>query len=223
MFETLKGKTINFLGDSITQGVGVYSADDIYLNVMKRNYDIGLCRNYGISGTRIARQQKPSAIAAYDKYYASRVDNMEEADIIVVFGGTNDFGHGDAPFGKMGDTTPDTFYGAMDNLIKVLKNRFGDSKLLFMTPIHRLNDSSNQGEGGKPSGSPCLIQYANAMLEVCEHYSIPCLDMLKAWDCDASSTDIRAKYLPDGLHPNAEGNKIIADILGKWMLSLEKI
>ncbi len=35
-----------------------------------------------------------------------------DADIIIVFGGTNDFGNGDAPFGEMSDRTPYTFYGA---------------------------------------------------------------------------------------------------------------
>lgn len=37
-----------------------------------------------------------------------------DADIIIVFGGTNDFGNGDAPFGEMSDRTPYTFYGRIN-------------------------------------------------------------------------------------------------------------
>ena len=49
----------------------------------------------------------------------SRVDDMiPDADIVVVFGGTNDFGHGDIPFGTLGDNTKYTFYGGLDYLIK---------------------------------------------------------------------------------------------------------
>ena len=52
----LKNKKINFLGDSITQGVGTTEDKYIYLNVMKNECGLAAARNYGISGTRIARQ-----------------------------------------------------------------------------------------------------------------------------------------------------------------------
>ena len=51
----LKGKKINFLGDSITEGVGVSCAEHRYPDLIAA--DCGcIVRNYGISGTRIARQ-----------------------------------------------------------------------------------------------------------------------------------------------------------------------
>lgn len=34
-------------------------------------------------------------------------------DIVVVYGGVNDYAHGDAPIGTPEDTTPSTFYGAV--------------------------------------------------------------------------------------------------------------
>lgn len=48
----------------------------------------------------------------------------EDADIIGVFGGTNDFGHGDAPLGTFGDRTVYTFYGACHYLMNRLVERF---------------------------------------------------------------------------------------------------
>ena len=52
----LKNKTVLFLGDSITEGVGVSSADYNSVSVFQ-----GLCGanvvNYGIGGTRIAKQK----------------------------------------------------------------------------------------------------------------------------------------------------------------------
>ena len=44
----------------------------------------------------------------------------ERADAVVVFGGTNDFGHGDAPLGKPSDRDPSTFYGACHYLMNGL-------------------------------------------------------------------------------------------------------
>ena len=53
----LKGLKVNFLGDSITEGVGTSAPEHIYLNVLQRSCAFSLVRNYGISGTRIARQK----------------------------------------------------------------------------------------------------------------------------------------------------------------------
>lgn len=81
--------------------------------------------NYGIGGTRIARQSKQSAEERWDKDFCSRVSTMQnEADAVVVFGGTNDYGHGDAPTGSMNDRTPDTFYGALHTLYSSLIEKY---------------------------------------------------------------------------------------------------
>ena len=59
-------------------------------------------KNYGISGTRIAKQTHKSENERWDMDFLSRVDIMDEnADVIVVFGGTTDFGHGDSKIGNM--------------------------------------------------------------------------------------------------------------------------
>ena len=56
----LKGLKINFLGDSITEGVGVSSPDKIYHALLKEESGLKEARNYGISGTRYAVQKNPA-------------------------------------------------------------------------------------------------------------------------------------------------------------------
>ena len=103
----LKGTKINFLGDSITEGAGTSSPDRMFTMLIEREYG-AICQNYGIGGTRIARQKTPTE-EKWDRDFISRVPEMDnDADIVVVFGGTNDFGHGDAPLGTMNDRTPYT-------------------------------------------------------------------------------------------------------------------
>lgn len=63
-----------------------------------------------------------------------------DVDAVVVFGGTNDFGHGDAPFGEITDTEPDTFCGACDALISLLLNKYPSKPVVFLTPLHRLSE-----------------------------------------------------------------------------------
>ena len=121
LFMDLKGTKINFLGDSITEGAGTSCVEARFTTLMKEIAGVAEIRNYGIGGTRIARQQTVNN-EQYDKNdYCARFSAMDDdADVIVVFGGTNDYGHGDAPFGTFSDRTPDTFCGAVHCLFRGL-------------------------------------------------------------------------------------------------------
>ena len=97
----IRNKKINFLGDSITEGHGCSSPEKCFASLIARDHG-AVCRNYGIGGTRIARQKQPSENPKHDLDFVGRYDKMDpDADIVAVFGGTNDFGHGDAPMGTM--------------------------------------------------------------------------------------------------------------------------
>ncbi|MBO5670795.1 MAG: SGNH/GDSL hydrolase family protein, partial [Clostridia bacterium] len=74
------------MGDSITHGTGSSDPSERgYVSVFARQTGVSVCRNYGISGTRIARQQKPSEKPSYDQDFCSRVTGMDaDADIVVV-------------------------------------------------------------------------------------------------------------------------------------------
>ena len=173
----IAGKTVAFLGDSITQGVGTSSIENRYTDVFARLTG-GVALNYGIGGTRIARQKTPSWNTVWDEDFISRVDEMDPcADVVVVFGGTNDFGHGDAPLGKFSDTTEYTFYGALHVLYKKLIEKYPAADIIVLTPLHRL--SENDTVNG--IGLPCepLKKYVEAIREVAEYYSLPVLDLYK--------------------------------------------
>lgn len=112
----LKGKTINFLGDSITEGVGVSDINNNrYDNRLKSLLGLKKVNNYGIGGTRIAHQYFPSEKPRYDLCFCGSAYNMDKgADVIVVYGGVNDYIHGDACFGKLKGKMPATFCGVVD-------------------------------------------------------------------------------------------------------------
>ena len=55
----LKGKKIAFLGDSITYGVGASCAETSYVGAFAKESGAQVF-NFGVSGTRIARQTTPS-------------------------------------------------------------------------------------------------------------------------------------------------------------------
>ena len=136
----IQNKKILFLGDSITEGYGPQDIENVYWKRLERNEGC-ISVGYGISGTRIARQQKPSADPREDMYFRSRVADMDkDADVVVIFGGTNDYGHGDAAMGCFDDRTDDTFYGALHNLYCDLIAKYPNAQLVVMTPLHRVGE-----------------------------------------------------------------------------------
>lgn len=214
----LAGKKINFLGDSITAGSGTKGKENIYLNVLKEKEHLAEARNYGIGGTRIARQ----STYLTDTYaaFCDRYNEMDDdADIVVVFGGTNDYGHGDAPIGTMTDRTPDTFYGACHILMEGLLNKYPTGTIVFMTPVQR---SASQ-ESPKTTYAKCdvaLIDYVNIIKEVAAYYSIPVLDLYSVASIHPALESNRKQFCPDGLHPNNAGHLIIESRLAGFLKSL---
>lgn len=215
----LKDKKINFLGDSITEGVGVSSPENMYVNVFGRISGAKV-KNYGISGTRIARQTKKSECESFDFNFLDRVDKMDsEADIIVVFGGTNDFGHGDSKIGTMESRDEYTFYGAMHSLCNKLINKYPESEIIFMTPLHRLSEDEPVNEIGiKREAS--LSGYADIIKEVAGFYGLPVLDLFNTSGLQPKTDIIKEKYMPDGLHPSDKGAQRIDERLYGFLKSL---
>ena len=213
----IAGKTVAFLGDSITEGVGASCVENRYTDVFARLTG-GVALNYGISATRIARQKVVTEDLC-DRDFNMRVEEIDaSADVVVVFGGTNDFGHGDAPIGKFTDNTVYTFYGALHVLYRQLLERFPEKDIIVLTPLHRLSENVTINERGIPCEP--LKKYVEAIREVAEYYSLPVLDLWKMSGMQPSVDVIREKYMPDGLHPSDLGAAKIADKLRDFLISL---
>jgi lysophospholipase L1-like esterase len=210
----IKNKKINFLGDSITEGVGVSAPEFKYVEVFARKFEPALVRNYGISGTRFARQYTPTVNnPRFDLDFCSRVAEMDDdADIVVVFGGTNDYGHGDAPMGTFDDRTPDTFYGACHTLMSSLIEKYPAATIVFMTPLHRSTENRANREP--------LSAFVSIIREVAQFYSLPVLDLYAAAGIQPQLSVHREMYAPDGLHPNNTGAEKIANRLGAFLNTL---
>ncbi len=216
----LKGKKIIFLGDSITEGCGTSSQERVYHGILKERYGLREIKNYGEGGTRVARQTEITSLVR-DRDFILRARDMDkDADVVVVFGGTNDYGHGQAALGSIDNLDMHTFYGALHTLIRNLINDYVDKQIVFMTPLHRHNE---YGQGTwKPDGveQRPLCDYVKAVKDVCEYYSVPVLDLYSCGELCGNTPVWYKEYMPDGLHPNDKGHEIIANKLGKFLENL---
>ena len=210
----LQGLKINFLGDSITEGHGCSSDAAKFTSLIAEKYG-AVTRCYGISGTRLARQTKPSENPRHDLDFPSRVAEMDpDADLIVVFGGTNDFGHGDAPFGDFSDRTADTFCGALHELYVSLLEKYTEAVIMVMTPLHRATESIPNMHG------KVLKDYVDMIRRAAEYYSLPVLDLYAISGIQPAVPVMKDKYMPDGLHPNDAGHVILTNKIAKFIESL---
>lgn len=221
----LKEKAIAFLGDSITEGVGVADLVNRYDNVLKRECGLRATYNYGISGTRLAHQIRPSEKPRFDLCFCGRAyDLSKDADIIVVYGGVNDYLHGDAPFGQFGDATPATFCGGVRFLMNLLKTEFADKTVVFMTPARLCYDGMT---GDKPANRPSkqedarpLLDYIAIIKKTAAELHIPALDLYENLGIDPVQPDQWEAYTADGLHFNDAGHAVIARRLKDFLQGL---
>ena len=210
----LRGKKIVFLGDSITQGAGATKKENVYLEVCAKKLGAKAV-NFGVGGTRIAPQITPSAEAFCDEYFLLRAKKMDkDADLVVVFGGTNDFGHGDAPFGRIGDKDPATFCGAYDALIEYLMATYGKEKLIIVYPLRRRNETATNGDGSKAEGSKPLAEYHDAEKAITEKCGLRSVDFWNDGDLNPNTPDGNENFA-DGLHPNDIGHRLLGEKLAE--------
>lgn len=215
----VKNKKVLFLGDSITEGSGVTSPEKCYVSVFEKISGANV-KNYGIGGTRIAKQRVRSQCPEHDRDFISRVDEMDsEADIVVVFGGTNDFGHGDSAIGEFNSRDEYTFYGAMHVLCTKLLNKYPRAEIIFITPLHRLSEDDKVNEIGIRNETD-LLGYVNIIKEVAGYYSLPVLDLFNTSGIQPKVDIIREIYMPDGLHPSDIGAEKLAIQIFNFLQSL---
>lgn len=187
---------INALGDSITYGDKLSDTALAFPNVVSARAGALVLNNYGWNGSCVAGPHPDRLI---DRYPFMERD----ANLILVLGGTNDYGGRNEQgtvIGKLGDMTPDTFYGSLNLMMCGLKQMYPDGDIVFMTPLRRAGYLRRNRNGYY------LNQYVFAIQDMASFWGIRVIDLFNEPELDFSS---KASYLVDGLHPNATGHALV--------------
>lgn len=221
----LEGKTINFLGDSITEGVGVLDPENNrYDRRLLHMVSLKQANNYGVGGTRLAHQRHPSANPRFDLCFCGRAYLMDpSADIIVVYGGVNDYLHGDAPIGREGDSTPATFHGGVEYLMTYLQSTY-PGPIVFAAPAKCYYDvyytEKSPRENKLPDAMP-LEGYVDIVEKAAARHGIPLLNLFRDLPYDPLLHPEQMKELTkEGLHFNDAGHAMLADTFYQFLRAL---
>ncbi|MBQ8611926.1 MAG: SGNH/GDSL hydrolase family protein, partial [Oscillospiraceae bacterium] len=217
------GRSAVFVGDSITAGT---NTAEKYYGYLEQELGLASVTGMGVGGSCI------SAASDYghsNQPLIDRYQSIPAADLVMVFMGTNDYGH-ETPLGTAADTQDGTFYGALNVIVPALVEKHTSGKLVFVTPLHRYGFGTSKllGTGftydnlANGAGAS-LADYVQALKEVCAKNGVSVIDLYNECSLDPSDEATRTAYMPDGLHLNAAGHAHIAGIMAEHIRSYQPV
>ena len=217
------GKKAVFLGDSITAGSWYNPMLKTWENMIENwTYWVSkLCgmtyKNYGIGGTHVSSAYNSGDGSKAEQAFTNRYSSMDDdADVVFVMGGTNDWlpAHTDtAPFGSILDNTDVSFCGAIRVLCEGLIKKYNGKQIFFLTPICNANQLS-----ANPTTGKTLQEYCDAIIEICNMYSIEVINTHVNAPLHFMIVENANKYCSqqDGsTHPNDLGQKLLGEYVAR--------
>lgn len=206
----LYGKTINVLSDSMS--TTNYAVPNWWQRICA-HYGCTV-NNYSLNGTTIAYNAERDP--QFGDNFATRYVNMtDDADAVIVMGGTNDY---QTPRGAWNDAVNTTFYGALNILCLGLLDKYAGKPIIFMTMPQNKTEYANNIldpltvlKNLPDTGTMSTQVRAEAMKRKCAQYSIPIVDIYN--ESGINGADTNQVYYYDNIHPSLIGQERIAEMI----------
>lgn len=200
------GKKIACLGDSITAAANLEKEENYlsyaYPSVLKEILGAEEVYNLGIGGSSIGRYWSDAFVERYAQI-------PEDTDIIIVMGGTNDgFCLSEKELGSLTQRKSRTFCGDLDELMRGLKEKYPDADIFFATPLPNILQDYLMRERTYLLPQKTM---ADVILTLSAVHDFPVIDLYNSNILDSHDADILTDYMPDGVHANKEGYRILAE------------
>lgn len=208
---------VGFLGDSITLGYALDNKEARFSTLICQKLGV-VEQNEGITGTLVAKAGLSDGAGTS---FVERIQLIKDADIAVIFGGTNDYFWSDMPLCAPEDDIKNTAYFdvALDKICRYMKTVKKSEKTLLVTPYkhcgtgnfeggENYRDSSEHETDAKNYNGLTLEDYVNKIIEIGKKHGIAVLDLYHTDEFDYKTMTI------DGCHPNEDGHKYLAEKIG---------
>ncbi len=198
--DPLSGKTLVFLGDSITAGNGgTLTPDGSGLNYTDfiSNYTSAKIVNLGIGGTPFDGSDNDDAIV--NRYE----DIPENADIIVLFGGINDLFAGAEHFGSLEDPQEGTYCGDIKKTFEQIAKRHPDADIYVVITY------PNKMEEYREYMDENWQDYADVQIELADEYDFHIINLYQEGFLDSSDSKVRNAFFKDDIHPDDLGSEVL--------------
>lgn len=211
------GKKIACLGDSITAAANLEGKENYpacsYPSVLREILGAEEVYNLGIGGSSIGRYWSDPFVERY-------LEIPADTDIIIVMGGTNDgFCLSEKELGTLTERKPWTFCGDLDELMRGLKENYPEAEIYFVTPLPNILQDYLMRERLYLRPQRDLV---NVVLRLAAEYDFHVIDLYNSNMLDSHDADIVADYVPDGVHANEAGYRILAQHIAAEILRQEE-
>ena len=175
--------------------------------------------NLGIGGSTVSRA---GSNAMVDRWR----DIPGDSDIVIVFGGSNDclfenkWDYGELEYEHR--MTEGTFCGDLDEMLGGIEYAYREHnedsyiKFLYINPPSTvLNDAVYAIDPGN------MLQqnaFAEAINEIAPAYSFEVIDFYNNNILNSHDKDVNEQFMPDGIHGNAEGYRIMAEHIASQII-----
>lgn len=203
----------NVIGDSITYGAYTGPNDDCPASVVEKQWCAVVSdllgfyslENYGSSGTSISRTSSVLPDRALSIRYSEMTD---DANLILVAGGTNDFGT-NVKIGTADDYDDVSFYGGLNVFCEGLKKKYPKAEVVFITPIYRTDEVKNENGNSLDEYRAIIKEVANKKFR------------FKVIDGNAAGFKEKAdSVLSDVAHPTPIGHKMLGNYVAKQLADI---
>lgn len=129
-----------------------------------------------------------------------------DPSVVTIFGGVNDYIQS-CTIGDISSTDTSNFYGALNDFVTTLNNKYTNAKKLFIIPLNMRAGVFSTNSNGTNSLGNTLQQYRDAIIAVCKTNNIEYIDL-------HADSELQPDLISsDGLHPTQDGHKLLASKL----------
>lgn len=215
----MKETSFSILGDSIStfagmipdydavffprEGYDVNSVDQMWWSIFAEKMGWKLDTNQSYSGSRVSFSTSysdggkgPARPLWSCCQSEKRLGELGTPDVLLIFAGTNDFG-------QFSPCTLEEFSSAYDNMLKKVKKRLPEARIICFVPLNRLDFVMEQENATHWS----KLDLDQAVRNACDGNGVDYVDLAKEIPISAE-----AGILADSVHPTVLGMKLIADV-----------